>query len=52
MISEKRLACVFMCDGERGEESQLMERPRERMSERQSICREGDSISTKIKTFA
>jgi hypothetical protein len=48
MISEKRLPCVFMCDGERGEESQQTERPRERMSERQSICGEGDSVSSKI----
>jgi hypothetical protein len=41
-----------MCDGERGEESELPERQRERMSERQSICGEGNSVSTKIKIFA
>ncbi len=29
-----------------------MERQKERMSERQSVCREGDSVDTKIKTFA
>jgi hypothetical protein len=45
-----------MCDGERGEESQLperqRERERERMSERQNVCGDRDSVSTKINTFA
>jgi len=52
MISEKRLPCVFMCDGERGEESKIPERQKERMNESQSVCREGGGVSTKIKIFA
>jgi hypothetical protein len=40
-----------MCDGERGEELPL-ERQRERMSERQSIRREGGRVSTKINIIA
>ncbi len=40
--------CVTEKEGKRG----LQERPRERMSERQSILREGGSIGTKINILA
>ncbi len=54
MIIQKRLPCIFMCDGERGEESLTTgetERERECECERQSVCGEGDSVGPKIKTF-
>ncbi len=49
MIIHKRLSCVFMCDGEKLAERQ---RERDRVSERQSVGGEGESVSTKIRTFA
>jgi len=48
----KRLPWVFMYDKRGGKESSLTERQRERMCERQTILREGDSIGTNINRFA
>jgi hypothetical protein len=63
MITQKRLPGIFICDGERGggeltngeterEGEGERERERERECERQSVCEEGDGVSTKIRTFA
>jgi hypothetical protein len=51
MIIEERLPCVFMCDEKEGKRGNYR-RYRERMSERQSFCREGGSVATKIKVFS
>ncbi len=42
----------FVWQRKRGRELTDGETKRERVSEGQSVCREGDSVNTKIRTFA